>query len=182
METDEEILLQRLKNADTRSYAFHQLVHAYSPRLYPLIRRMLISHDDADDALQNVWIKSWNALGSFKAESSIFTWLYRIAVNECLTALAKKKRRNILSLSSVEKELAAKVDADQNMQADEIKARLQKAILKLPEKQRLVFNLRYFDEMPYEQMSAVLGTSVGALKASFHHAMKKVEGNLLLMD
>ena len=179
--SDEEII-QHFKSADTRSYAFNLLVRKYQQKLYWLLRRMVVDHDDADDLLQNVWIKVWQNLESFKAESQLYTWLYRISVNEALSHLDKKKRRFFLPLGDVEAELGNKIDTGNTVSGDELQIKLQKAILKLPEKQRVVFQLRYYDEMPYEQMSKVLDTSVGALKASYHHAARKIEAYIVGTD
>jgi RNA polymerase sigma-70 factor (ECF subfamily) len=134
-----------------------------------------VDHDDANDVLQNVFIRVWNGLDNFKEESQLYTWLYRIATNESLTFLENQKKRASVSLSDVETGLENKVKADQNFDASKLEWKLQVAIQQLPEKQRIVFNLRYYDEMPYEQMSKVLETSEGALKASYHHAVKKIE-------
>jgi len=172
--SDEEILA-RFKEKDSQNYAFNLLVRKYQQKLYWVIRRLVIDHDDTNDLIQNVWVKVWQNLDSFKAESQLYTWLYRICANEALTFLNKKKKRFLLKLDDVEGELSQKVENDPGMTGDEMVIKLQKAIISLPEKQRLVFQMRYYDEMPYEQMSQVLKTSVGALKASYHHAAKKIE-------
>ena len=175
--SDDEILA-RFKDKDSRNYAFNLLVRKYQQKLYWVIRRLVIDHDDANDLVQNVWVKVWQNLDSFKAESQLYTWLYRISANEALTFLNKKKKRFFLKLEDVNKELSEKAEHDTGISGDEIQIKLQKAIILLPEKQRLVFHMRYYDEMPYEEMSKVLGTSVGALKASYHHAAKKIENYL----
>jgi RNA polymerase sigma factor (sigma-70 family) len=175
--TDAEII-EKFKEDDSKSYAFNMLVQKYQQKLYWLVRRMVIDHDDSNDLVQNVWIKVWQNLENFKSESGLYTWLYRIATNETLTFLDKKKKRFFLPIVDVEKELSNKIDSGHNFSGDEIEKKLQKAILSLPEKQRIVFNMRYYDELPYEEMSKVLGTSVGALKASYHHAAKKIENYL----
>jgi RNA polymerase sigma factor (sigma-70 family) len=172
--SDEEILV-RFKEKDGQNYAFNLLVRKYQQKLYWVIRRLVVDHDDANDLIQNVWVKVWQNLESFKAESQLYTWLYRISANEALTFLNKKKKRYMLKLEDVENELSEKVEHDPGINGDEIVIKLQKAIISLPDKQRLVFQMRYYDEMPYEEMSKVLNTSVGALKASYHHAAKKVE-------
>lgn len=136
---------------------------------------MVIDHDDANDVTQEVFIKVWKNLDNFRAESQLYTWVYRIATNECLNFLSKKKRKNLLSWSSAEKELGEKIDDTIHMEGSHVQMVLQKALLKLPDKQRLVFNMKYFDEMKYEDISEITGTSVGALKASYHHAVKKIE-------
>lgn len=155
--------------------AFTDILKKYSERLYWHIRRLVVSHDDAHDVLQNVSIKVWKALADFREEANLYTWLYRIATNECLSFLEGQKRRASLSLSDHEGILENKLIAEKGFDARKLEWRLQQAIQSLPEKQRIVFNLRYYDEMPYEQMSQITGTSVGALKASYHHAVKKVE-------
>lgn len=136
---------------------------------------MVIDHDDANDLVQTTFIKAWKGLDNFREDSQVFTWLYRIATNECLTYLNNKKKRFFLPIGDVEHELTSKLDSEPSLKANQLEMKLQKAILSLPEKQRTVFNLRYYDEMKYEQMSEVLGTSVGALKASYHHAVQKIE-------
>ncbi len=154
------------------------LVRVYQQRVYWHVRKMVIDHDDADDLTQEVFIKVHNAIEKFREDSQLFTWIYRIATNECLTFLNKKRRRFFLPLEDVDKELSVKIDTSADMGGDEIHKKLQKALLKLPDKQRLVFNMKYFDDMPYEEISKITGTSVGALKASFHHAVKKIEDYL----
>ena len=143
--------------------------------MYWHIRRMVVVHDDANDVLQNVLIRTWNGLENFREDSQLYTWLYRIATNETLTFLAAKRMKNINSLDEVEDVLLQNLKADSYFNGDETQLQLQKAILALPEKQRLVFNMRFYDDLKYEEMSEVLGTSVGALKASYHHATKKIE-------
>ena len=175
--TDAKILADfRSANRDA---AFTALVEKYKKRLYYHVRRMVIDHDDANDVLQNTFIKVWNNLENFKEQSQLYTWLYRIATNECLTFLEQLKRRKSEAFDSVELILSNKLSEGKYFTGDEIEMKLQQAILALPEKQRLVFNLRYYDEMPYDEMSQVLGTSVGALKASYHFAAKKIEDHLL---
>lgn len=160
--------------------AFREIVERYQKRIYYHVRRIVIDHDDASDVVQNTFIKVHGALSSFRSDSKLFTWIYRISTNEALTFLKKKRQRIFLPLVDVEKELSDKLHSDPLISADKIQLKLQKAILKLPEKQRIVFHFRYYDEMPYEEMSAILGTSVGALKASYHHAFKKIEKYLLM--
>lgn len=147
----------------------------YQQKVYYHVRRMVIDHDDANDLVQTTFIKAWKGLENFREDSQVFTWLYRIATNECLTHLNNKKKRFFLPIGDVEHELTSKLDSEPSLKANQLEMKLQKAILSLPEKQRTVFNLRYYDEMKYEQMSEVLGTSVGALKASYHHAVQKIE-------
>jgi RNA polymerase sigma-70 factor (ECF subfamily) len=139
---------------------------------------MVIDHDDADDVTQEVFIKIWKNLDKFREDAKLYTWVYRIATNECLSFLAKKKRRFFLPIHDVEGELANKVDLNSTISGDEIQVKLQKALLKLPDKQRIVFNMKYFDEMKYDEIAAITDTSVGALKASYHHAVKKIEESL----
>jgi len=136
---------------------------------------MVIDHDDANDVTQEVFIKIHKSIGGFRADAQLFTWIYRIATNECLTFLQRKKRRFFLPIGDVEGELIGKLESSQHISGDEVQISLQKALLRLPDKQRLVFNMKYFDDMPYEQISEITQTSVGALKASYHHAVKKIE-------
>jgi RNA polymerase sigma-70 factor (ECF subfamily) len=176
---DSELLLA-FQQPETRETAYTQLVCKYHERLYWHIRRMVVTHEDANDVLQNVWIRVWKGLDGFRADSQLFTWLYRIATNECLSYLDQQKRRSAVSLDQEGAGmLSERVRADQHFDAEKAEWKLQLAIQELPEKQRLVFSLRYYDEMPYEEMSRVLETSEGALKASYHHAVKKVEDFLL---
>ncbi len=151
------------------------LMVKYQQRLYWQIRRMVLDHDDADDVLQNVFIKVWNNLGKFQEQSQLFTWLYRIAMNESLTFLNQKKRKGADAIDGVNVEVVARLEADQYFDGDDIQLKLQAAIAGLPDKQKQVFLMRYYDELSYEEMSKVLGTSVGALKASYHFAVKKIE-------
>jgi RNA polymerase sigma factor (sigma-70 family) len=168
-------LLSLFRESDNRNYAFNLLVRKHQHKIYWLVRRLVIDHDDADDVVQETFIKIWNGLQGFKGDSSLYTWMYRIAVNESLSFLKRKSRRFILPLVDAEKQLRSLVDQDPRLSGDEIQKKLQKAILHLPQKQRLVFHMKYYDEMTYEEMSEVLKTSVGALKASYHHAVKKIE-------
>lgn len=173
--TEDQALLATFKTEATRERAFTAILKKYSERLYWHIRRLVVNHDDAHDVLQNVSIKIWKGLADFREESNLYTWLYRIATNEALSFLESQKRRAALSLSDYEGSLENKLVAEKGFDARKIEWRLQQAIQSLPEKQRVVFNLRYYDEMPYEEMSEITRTSVGALKASYHHAVKKVE-------
>ncbi len=168
-------LLMLFRNPETKERAFTAIIKKYQEKLYWHIRRMVVSHDDANDVLQNVFIRVWNGLENFREDARLYTWLYRIATNECLTYLESQKKRSAVSLSDVESGLSNKIMADKHFDANKLEWKLQIAIQQLPEKQRLVFNLRYYDEMPYEEMSRVLETSEGALKASYHHAVKKIE-------
>jgi RNA polymerase sigma-70 factor (ECF subfamily) len=166
-------LMALLQDEKQKSKAFNQVVIKYQQQLYWQIRKMVLSHDDANDVLQNAFIKAWNAIDSFRGESKLSTWLYRIAVNESLTFLSKQ--RTIHIGDDLEDVMINKLEADSYFDGDELQLKLQKAILTLPEKQRLVFNMKYFDDIKYEEMEAILGTSVGALKASYHLAVKKIE-------
>lgn len=158
-----------------REDGFRMLVVSYRERLYHHIRRMVFLHEDADDALQNSFIKIWNNLDNFRSDSSLFTWIYRIATNEALALIKKRKRMSGGNLDSVELIIASSEEGDSYFDGDEAERILQNAILKLPEKQRLVFKMKYYDEFEYSEISRILGTSVGALKASYHHAVKKIE-------
>ncbi len=175
MLTDDKQLLYDFKQPASKERAFTDIIKKYQEKLYWHVRRMVVDHDDANDVLQNVFIKVWNGLVNFREDSQLYTWLYRIATNESLTFLEQQKKRATTSLSDDESGLSNKVKADQNFDANRLEWKLQLAIQQLPEKQRIVFNLRYYDEMPYEEMSRVLETSEGALKASYHHAAKKIE-------
>lgn len=177
--TDIEIL-ERFRNPESRNFAFNQLVRKYQQKIYWHIRKMVIDHDDANDLTQEVFIKVWEGLDTFKGNSQLYTWLYRIATNECLNFLAKKRRRFLLPIHDVETELLEKLEQnvaqpDGGFTGDEVALKLQKALLTLPEKQRLVFNMKYFDDLKYEDIAEITGTSVGALKASYHHAVTKIE-------
>ncbi len=175
--SDEELLVL-FGDPDTRRNAFNLLVKKYQQKVYWLVRKMVVDHDDANDITQDVFIKAWNALDNFRGDSKIYTWLYRVASNEAINFLNKKKRRFFVSLHDVENELSEKLESDPELSGDVIQLKLQKALLKLPEKQRLVFNLKYYEELPYDEISEITGTSVGALKASYHWATKKIEDYL----
>lgn len=172
---NEEEILSMLQCEETIKGAFSKIVEQYSEQLYWQIRRMVLSHEDANDLLQNTFIKAWSNIDSFRADSKLSTWLYRIAFNECLTFLNKQRAMSTCSLDDPDAEVANKLEGDAYFSGDEAQLLLQKALQILPEKQRMVFNLKYFKEMKYEEMSDVFGTSVGALKASYHHAIKKIE-------
>jgi RNA polymerase sigma-70 factor (ECF subfamily) len=175
---DAELLIQ-FRNPATKESSYTTIIKKYQERLYWHVRRMVVDHEDANDVLQNVFIRVWKALENFKEESQLYTWLYRIATNESLTFLEGQKKRSAVSLSDVESGLSNKIRADKHFDANKAEWKLQLAIQQLPEKQKVVFTLRYYDEMPYEEMSRVLDTSEGALKASYHHAVKKVEDYML---
>lgn len=170
-----EIIIDQLKKKRTKKKAFNRLVQTYQEQLYWHIRKMVIIHDDANDVLQNTFVKAWQAIDNFRGDSKLYTWLYRIATNESLNFLKKKKNQSEYSLTDYETVLADSLESDEYFSGDEMQKKLQKAILKLPEKQRLVFNMKYFDAMKYDEISKILDTSVGALKASYHHAVKKIE-------
>jgi RNA polymerase sigma-70 factor (ECF subfamily) len=159
----------------SREVAFTQIVERYQRKLYWHVRRIVISHEDADDVLQNTFLKVWNNLEHFRGGSGLYTWLYRVATNEALSFLKKKKKNNLLPWSGYEKQLEETLESDEYFSGDVIAKKLQKALVRLPEKQRLVFNMKYFENMKYEEISEILGTTVGALKASYHHAVKKIE-------
>jgi RNA polymerase sigma factor (sigma-70 family) len=154
---------------------FRLIVDRYSPRLYWHIRRLVILHEDADDGLQNTFISTWRNIGNFRNESALYTWLYTIATNEALTIINKRKKNSAVSLDDLGSYFANSHEGSTWFDGDDLQLKLQNAILQLPEKQRIVFNLKYFDDLTYEEMSKVLDTSVGALKASYHHAVKKIE-------
>jgi RNA polymerase sigma factor (sigma-70 family) len=172
---DDKVILDLFRDEKTRNAALGHLITKYQQRLYWHIRKIIIDHDDSDDVLQNCFIKVWKGLENFKEESQLYTWIYRIATNEALTHLRQKQKRNTSSIHPIEHELSKNLENDSFFTGDEIQLKLQQAILTLPEKQRIVFNMRYYDETPYEQMSEILETSVGALKASYHIAAKKIE-------
>ena len=173
--TDEEILAQ-FKQPESKEKAFRNLLSNYQERLYYHVRRYVHHHEDANDVLQNTFIKIWNAIENFRGESGLYTWLYRIASNEAITYINKNKKRNEID---IEQTSAQYRSASDHIEADEMTAKLQRAIDALPDKQKQVFIMRYYDEMPYEQISGIVDTSVGALKASYHHAVKKIEEMLM---
>jgi RNA polymerase sigma-70 factor (ECF subfamily) len=158
-----------------RDRGFRLLVEKYSVRLYWHIRRLVIIHEDADDALQNTFINAWKSIGDFRNESSLFTWLYTIATNEALSLINKRKKNGAISLDDLDSHFTGALEGSTWFDGDAAEIKLQNAILQLPEKQRIVFNLKYYDDITYEEMSKILDTSVGALKASYHHAVKKIE-------
>ncbi len=167
--TDERLLIEQLRNPATRHAAFTQVVNQYKEQLYWQIRRMVICHDDADDVLQNTFMKAWQAMDGFRGDAQLGTWLYRIAANETLSFIEKQKRQ-----ATDNEALATQLESDPYFDGDETERQLQEAIAQLPERQRQVFLLKYYEEMKYEEMSQMLDTSVGALKASYHHAVKKI--------
>jgi RNA polymerase sigma-70 factor (ECF subfamily) len=180
--TNDQQIIESLKNPASKEAAFRLLISTYKERIYWHVRKILLNHDDTDDVLQNTFIKVWNGLDTFRGESSIFTWLYRIATNESITFLNQRKRRMISELSDETEYLLENLESDEYFDGDEWQKLLQNAIAQLPEKQRLVFNMKYFDEIKYEDMSEILETSVGALKASYHHAVRKIEEYVKLYE
>lgn len=177
---DEKELVKQLQDEKTASQAFETLLHTYTEPVYWQVRRMVLNHDDANDIVQNVFIKAWSNLSNFRGEAKLSTWLFKIAVNESINFINKEKHRNqFLGNSEDEASVIRNLEADDYFDGDALQLELQAAIEKLPEKQRLVFNMRYYDEIKYEEMSEILGTSVGALKASYHHAVKKLTEQLL---
>lgn len=172
--TEDEIVEQLREPARQRD-AFAGVVELYGEKLYWQIRKMVLNHDDANDLLQNTFLKAWTNIDYFRGEAKLSTWLYKIAINECITFLNRQRNMNNVSINDTDVFLLERLKGDDYFDGDEVQLKLQNAILTLPEKQRLVFTMKYFDEMKYEDMSDILGTSVGALKASYHHAVKKVE-------
>lgn len=173
MAINEKLILKQLREPRTAEAAFGVLVKEYTEPLYWHLRRMVVDHDDANDLLQNTFIKAWTNMDSFQGNSKISTWLYRIATNEALTFISKQNMTEMVSIDD-EDSPVADLEADEYFNGDELQMRLQAALQTLPPKQRMVFNMKYFDEMKYEDMSEVLGTSVGALKASYHLAVQKI--------
>lgn len=171
----EELIIEKIRKEDTRNYGFNLLIREYQERVYWHVRKMVIDHDDADDLTQEIFVKVWKNLGSFREDAKLFTWIYRIATNECLTFLKKKKRRFFVPIHDVEGELNEKLESSPELSGDEVQMKLQKALLKLPDKQRMVFNMKYFDDMKFKDIAEITGTSVGGLKANYHHAVKKIE-------
>jgi len=176
---EDTALLALYKDPVTKERGFTAIIKKYQEKLYWHIRRMVVEHEDANDVLQNMFIKVWNGLENFREDSQLYTWMYRIATNESLTYLEQQKKRSAVSLSNEENGLTNRLQADKNFDINKAEWKLQLAMQQLPDKQRAVFNLRYYDEMPYEEMSRVLETSEGALKASYHHAVKKIEDYIL---
>ncbi|CAM1333652.1 RNA polymerase sigma factor [Tenacibaculum aestuariivivum] len=175
MTTDEIILITKLQNPTTKEIAYKQLVSLYKERLYWHIRKIVISHHDADDVLQNTFIKIFKNINNFKRDSKLYSWMYRIATNESITFINKRAKEKNVDITEYQQQLVSSLDSDNWFTGDEIALVLQKAIATLPQKQQLVFNMKYFDEMKYAQISDILGTSIGALKASYHIAVKKIE-------
>jgi RNA polymerase sigma factor (sigma-70 family) len=176
---DDKELLRQFHDPATKESGYTRIIKKYQEKLYWHVRRLVVDHEDANDVLQNMFIKVWNGLANFREDSQLYTWLYRIATNESLSFLEQQKKRSSISLSDDDNNIGNRLQADKHFDANKLEWKLQVAIQQLPEKQRVVFNLRYYDEMPYEKMSQVLETSEGALKASYHHAVKKIEDFIL---
>ena len=172
---NEKEIIALLQEPTRQREAFECIVKEYSEQLYWQIRRLVFSHDDANDILQNTFIKAWINIDYFRGDAKMSTWLYRIALNECLTFLNKQRAANQLSIDEADKELLNKLESDTYFDGDDTQKIFLQAIHTLPEKQQIVFNLKYFKEMKYEEISEIVGTSIGALKASYHHAVKKIE-------
>ena len=179
---DETELIPRLQDPDTRRDAFEEVVKAFGEPLYWQIRRMVLDHDDANDLLQNTFIKAWTSLDMFRGDARLSTWLYRIALNECLNFLSKQQTQRNISIDNEEASVANLLESDPYFDGDETQILFQEAIHTLPEKQRMVFQMKYFQEMKYEDISDIMGTTVGSLKASYHHAVKKIEDFFNLRD
>ncbi|HSI68863.1 MAG TPA: RNA polymerase sigma factor [Gillisia sp.] len=175
METDEDLLINRLKDSSTRNEAFRELLGLYKERLYWHLRNMVKDHNDTDDILQNTFIKIYRNIDKFKGESKLYSWMYRIATNEAITFLNKKSRSLQISSEELQNNLIENIESDVYFEGDEIQLKLQRAIASLPQKQQQVFNMKYFQELKYREMSEILETSEGALKASYHIAAKKIE-------
>lgn len=180
--TTEETLVSQLKDKEKQHKAFEVLVNTYKERLYWHIRRIVMNHDDADDVLQNTFIKVYRSIEGFKGDSKLYSWMYRIATNESLTFLKQKSKKLGVSSNELQETLVQNLESDVYFEGNEIQLKLQKALATLPEKQKLVFNMKYFQEMKYEEISEVLETSVGGLKASYHLAVKKIESYLTDTD
>ena len=172
---DEKDFIQELLNSKTQNVAFQKLLRNYQRPLYNHIRNIVLNHDDADDVLQNTFIKVFQYLKDFKGESKLFSWMYRIATNEAITFINQKSKRNGTTSEAMQTKIVDNLKADTYFDGNEIQMKLQKAVALLPEKQQLVFKMKYYEEIKYEELSEILGTSVGALKASYHHAVKKIE-------
>ena len=175
-------LIERLRQPATCRQAFNEVMRLYSEPLYWQVRRMVENHDDANDILQNTFLKAWQSVEGFRGDAKLSTWLYKIALNEAITFLARERKRLSLSLDDEESHLVNLIESDEYVDGDELALKLRKVVASLPEKQRLVSNMKYYDEMKYEQMSEILGTSVGALKASYHLAVKKIEQYITAHD
>ena len=174
-ENIEDDVIKQIRDTATLRAAFAKVVTLYGEKLYWQIRKMVLDHDDANDLLQNTFLKAWTNIDYFRGDAKLSTWLYKIAINECITFINKQRALNHVSIDDTDSFMLERLKGDEYFDGDAAQLKLQEALLALPEKQRIVFNMKYFDEMKYEEMSDILGTSVGALKASYHHAVKKVE-------
>lgn len=182
MTVEDSFIIEKFNNSESRNEAFTLLLKKYQQKVYWHIRRIVINHDDADDIVQDVFIKVWKNLSGFRQDAQLYTWIYRIATNECLTFLNKKKQKHNISFEELSEKLCDSLNDDNYFTGDEIQKKLQQAIILLPEKQKLVFNMKYYDDLKFQEISDILGTSVGALKASYHLAVKKIESHLLASD
>ena len=176
---EEEVLIERLKDPLTREASYRLLISTHKQRLYWHIRKIVLNHENADDVLQNTFIKVFRHIDGFKGESKLYSWMFRIATNESISFLKKEAKHLKVDMKTLQEQRVDNLKADVYFDGDEIQLKLQKAIISLPQKQQLVFNMRYFDDLKYEEISEILDTSVGALKASYHHARKKIELFLL---
>ncbi|MEC4048645.1 sigma-70 family RNA polymerase sigma factor [Flavobacterium sp. SUN046] len=172
---EEKDFIEQLLNTETQNKAFRELVRIYQKPLYNHIRNIVLNHDDTDDVLQNTFVKVFQYLKDFKGESKLFSWIYRIATNEAISFINQKAKKHQTTSEAIQSKIVENLKADVYFDGDEIQIKLQKAILLLPEKQQLVFRMKYFEELKYEEISEILGTTVGGLKASYHHAVKKIE-------
>lgn len=172
---NEDELIQLLKNPNSLNIGFKELVSTYKERLYWHIRKIVITHDDADDVLQNTFIKIFKNITKFNGDSKLYSWMYRIATNEAITYIHKRAKNYNSSTEEVQQTILNNLTSDEYFDGDDAQLKLQQAIASLPQKQQLVFNMKYFDNIKYQDMSEILDTSVGALKASYHHAVKKIE-------
>jgi RNA polymerase sigma factor (sigma-70 family) len=182
MVVEDTLILQKFEMESTRNEAFSLLLNKYQQKVYWHIRRIVINHDDADDLVQDVFIKVWKNLSNFRQDAQLYTWIYRIATNESITFLNKKRAKNNISIDDLSEELSQSLNEENYFSGDAIQKKLQEALLTLPDKQKLVFNMKYFDDMKFQEISDILGTSVGALKASYHLAVKKIERHLRSTD
>jgi RNA polymerase sigma-70 factor (ECF subfamily) len=171
----DKLLLEKFKEKATQQEAFRLLLEKYNRKVYWQVRRIVIDHDDANDVVQNTFIKVWEKLPTFREDSQFYTWLFRIATNEALGFLQKKRSNLNISMEEMQEQLSNQLESSSYFDGNKTERILQQAILTLPEKQRLVFNMKYYENLKYEEMEAILGTSIGALKASYHHAVKKIE-------
>lgn len=179
---EDEYIITLFHAKKEEQQAFRLLVNKYKERLYWHIRKILISHEDTDDVLQNVFVKIWQGLKEFRYEAKLFTWMYRIATNEALNFLSEKRRKVYGNMDEISAFLENTLESDGYFSGDEIQKELQKAILTLTDRQRVIFNMKYFDDLSYEDISQILGTAVGTLKATYHNAVKKIEASLKIVD